>query len=151
MSGQINELDPATVRSASQKMYDRGQTRRAERLASTGKEIERQNYDRSAAERSEKMLAPIKQFIGKPLGNGTIVNFNYADDFGTRNLDIITDDPEFGDRGGITYNFDKDTFFKNPDWEFTRKDARILGLIIKTLNPESQYAQGTGDLKIIGY
>ena len=150
MSGQINELDPATVRSASQKMFDRGQERRAERLASTGKEIERQNYARSAAERSEKILAPIQQFIGRPLGNGTIVDFNYSDDF-SRNLDIITDDPNFGGKGTITYTFDKDTFFKNPDWEFTRKDARTLGSIIKTVNPETQYAQGTGDLKIIGY
>jgi hypothetical protein len=109
-----------------------------------------------------------RNFIGKDLLDSTIKDFH---------ADVITDHDYYGlninlsDGSSIGYvfnlngkdnvNFTMNHKNKNAlnDGNYqsgrnipvTRKDARLIGNIVKKFNPNTKYAKGTGDLKIKEY
>jgi hypothetical protein len=135
--GYLDELSPETKQSAQDKMRDKGQNARADRLK----------------------LQNLEKFVGQEIYDGQfkITGFEniegkapHPDRSGGKDskIVILMQDGE-GNPGRATYFPDMDYYDMNH--EMSRKSARLLSMIAKTINPKTKYSNGTGDFRITGY
>jgi hypothetical protein len=86
-----------------------------------------------------------RNFIGKELLNGKIIDAKVSNTTGNDYVVIIIERPEesgYGrmQRSPIKYSIDKDLFAGEVvNMPMTRRDARLLGQIAATINPETKY------------
>lgn len=112
-----------------------------------GKSQSRGQYNRTA----KGSNSFFHQFIGKTFdgddGQSIIYNIEYEAD---ENMVMITIKEQDNDKKYIQYYGESDKFDMKY-YSISRKDARLLSLIAKKINPETKYINGTGDFKITGY
>lgn len=132
----LEELDNSTVFSAGEEMRNKGQMRRKRDLLDTF----------------------FNKFKGKELLDSTILNIDadlvkYSEEERNLGLTIYLKDGRHIDYSAdLTTGEDRFILPKSAkEAGILRKDARLLGLIAKKVNTETQYGQGTGDLKIRDY
>lgn len=124
------ELSPETRKQALDKMRSKGQTDRADK------------WEKHHA------LKDLKKFEGKPYNDEFTVQ-----SFSLENGNIVIHLGSRNSSSNAIYDVKKDTYVQTPgpDGKITRKTARLLSLIAKEVNPDTQYKNGTGDFKIQGY
>ena len=127
--GEISELSPETKASAMGKMRDKGQTGRADRL----------------------YLQNLEKFVGMDIfDNFKITEFKnqeHVEDKVDGKITIVM--VNANGPGQVVY-YNKMDYY-DFTYSISRKDARLLSKIAVTMNPETQYKNGTGDFNIIGY
>ena len=130
----INEIEDSTFFSAIEKMADKNQDSRKKDLVNT--------Y--------------FRDFIGKPIMDSTIREFDadYSHDY--LGIDIILNDGEVIKYSlNMKNNQDQYSLPLDPNTrkekEISRKDNRILSAIAKKVTPKTKYTPGTGDTTISDY
>tara|TARA_R110000772_G_scaffold17946_3_gene49953 strand:+ start:118078 stop:118578 length:501 start_codon:yes stop_codon:yes gene_type:complete len=127
--GGLNELSPETKASAMGKMRDKGQTKRADNL----------------------YLQNLQKFVGVDIYDNFKIKGFRNQEYSENKSDgaIFIDLENANDSNQITYYTKMDYY--DFAYEISRRDARLLSKIALTINPETQYRNGTGDFKIKGY
>jgi hypothetical protein len=138
----LNEISPELRGRAIQAMQDRGQERRADKWI--------QHYG----------TKDLEKFKGKQIFDGFIIYSFEIEKIKERHTDRVINALviSYGSPRHQEFNrtFGKVTYYPESDGfsgleRMSRRDARLLGQIAKTVNPSTKYAIGTGDFKIEDY
>ena len=129
----LNEISPATFKSAVGKTQEYDQYNRGYKLGQTF----------------------FNQFVGKPLMDGVIVEIGTIKSSGDFWVQIIVhrkdDQKQRQERQQqiiINYSIDNDNYNFTEDEIISRSDARILSLIAQKINPETQYKDINKSFKV---
>ena len=134
-SKDINEISPELQQRAIKGMQDRGHEDRATK------------WDKHYA------IKDLEQFKELPIFDGYII-YGFDKDPKTNTIVIHYGSPRSQQfnrtQGRIDYDNNADKYY-GVSMAISRKDARILGKIAQTVNPETKYGKGGDDFKIKGY
>lgn len=134
----LTELSPEVKKNAFDKMKAKGQNKRAEKW---------EDY---------YILRDLKKFEDKPYKDYVILSFsvNKPRKEGETVITIWYGSPrhkEFNKVSARMEYYVEEDQYSGAERDMSRQDARLLGMIAKTVNPNTKYATGTADFQIKGY